>query len=460
MEKDLILLVDDEADMLENCSRLLLSMGYLPRTASNGEEALKAIEEEIPALVLSDLKMPRMGGIELIQKVKERYPGLHVILFTAFGSIESAVEAIKEGAFDYLSKPFTADQLKHSIERALETLRLLRENRALKEQLSDNFKFDNILGKSKGIKDVIEMVKKIASTNSNILILGESGTGKELIARSIHVNSRRANKPFVPLDCAAVPETLIESELFGHEKGAFTDAHVSRDGIFEIANTGTLFLDEIGELGMDLQAKLLRVIQERNIRKIGGRKEIGLDIRIIAATNRDLKKAIEEKMFREELYFRLNVICITLPPLRERIEDIPELSDYFLKKYFESNGIPVKPVSKEAMEGLKAYHWPGNIRELQNCLERAASLAEGVAMNPEDFPEAIPKKSGVPSHDFDLWGMKYKEAKKQYLGIFDRRYMDNLLKQCGGNITRAAEASGVPRMTIYRILKRIHGTDL
>lgn len=454
MEKDQILLVDDEVDMLENCSRLLRSMGYPSLTASNGEEALRIIEEEIPTLVLSDLKMPKMGGIEFIRKVRERYPDLNVILFTAFGSIESAVEAIKEGAFDYLPKPFTADQLKHSIERALETARLLRENRALKEQLSDNFKFDNILGTSEGIKNVIEIVKKIAPTNSNVLILGESGTGKELIARSIHANSRRANSPFVPLDCASIPENLIESELFGHEKGAFTGAHIARDGIFEIANTGTLFLDEIGELGIDLQSRLLRVIQERRIRKIGGRKEIDLDIRIISATNRELRKAIEEKLFREELYFRLNVISITLPPLRERLEDIPELCEFFLKKHFESDEMPVKPISKEAMERLKTYSWPGNIRELQNCLERAASLSEGSAIVSDDFPEVISKKPKAP--DLDLWSMKYKEAKKQYLEVFEKQYMDNLLKQHGGNITRVAEASGVPRMTIYRLLRKIN----
>lgn len=457
MKKDRILLVDDEEDMLENCARLLRAMGYSPVTAPNGEEALRIIEEETPALALSDLKMPGMGGIEFLHQVKKRHPDLAVIIFTAFGSIESAVEAIREGAFDYLPKPFTSDQLKHSIDRALKTLELARENRALKKQLSDNFCFGNIIGRSQGIKNVIETIKKIAGTHSNVLILGESGTGKELIAHSIHANSRRLGRPFVPLDCAALPETLIESELFGHEKGSFTGAHISREGIFETANTGTLFLDEIAELGMDLQSKLLRVLQERKIRKVGGRKEIDLDIRIISATNRDLRKCIEEKKFREELYFRLNVISITLPPLRERAEDIPLLCDSILKKYADSHGLPVLAVSREAMDRLKAYSWPGNIRELQNCLERAASFAAGNGIGAEDLPENISGGSGAPAaaRPLEFDELNYHEAKKRYLDVFDKGYMENLLKKSGGNITRASEISGIPRMTIYRIMKKI-----
>ncbi len=447
MNQDLILLVDDEADMLENCSRLLRSMDYSPLTASNGKEALQRIEEESPVLVLSDMKMPKMGGIELINQVKDRWPGLPVILFTAFGSIESAVEAIKEGAFDYLPKPFTADQLRHSIQRALEAVRLARENRALKDQLHGQFKFDNIIGKSKGIRKVIGTIKKIASNNSNVLIFGESGSGKELIARSVHANSRRSNKPFVPLDCAALPESLMEAELFGHEKGSFTGAHASREGIFETANTGTLFLDEIGELGMELQVKLLRVLQERRIRKVGGRKEIAVDVRVITATNMNLKEAIKERKFREELYYRLNVISIEIPPLRERIEDIPLLCDSFLKGFFESNELPFKPISKRAMERLKAYHWPGNIRELQNCLERAASLAEGESIGPEDLSESISQP--------DWMELEYSEAKKNCLESFQKKYMENLLKRCDGKMSRASELSGMPRMTVYRIMKKI-----
>lgn len=456
MAKDRILLVDDEEDMLENCARLLRAMGYSPVTAPNGEEGLKIIEEEAPALVLSDLKMPGMGGIEFLHQVKKRYPDLAVIIFTAFGSIESAVEAIKEGAFDYLPKPFTSDQLKHSVERALKTMELARENLVLKRQLSENFRFENIIGRSQGIKNVIETIKKIAGTHSNVLILGESGTGKELVARSIHANSRRLGKPFVPLDCAALPEALIESELFGHEKGAFTGAHISREGIFETANTGTLFLDEIAELGMDLQSKLLRVLQERKIRKVGGRKEIDLDIRIISATNRDLRKGIEEKWFREELYFRLNVISVTLPPLRERLEDIPLLCEFFMKEYSASNDSPVLGISREAMDLLKSYPWPGNIRELQNCLERAASFAEGQGIGAGDLPENISGSPDMVVPPFEFGGMNYREAKKKYMEVFERGYMENLLNKSEGSITRASEISGIPRMTIYRIMKKVN----
>lgn len=456
MEKDRILLVDDEEDMLENCARLLRAMGYSPVTAPNGEEGLKIIEEEAPALVLSDLKMPGMGGIEFLHQVKKRYPDLAVIIFTAFGSIESAVEAIKEGAFDYLPKPFTSDQLKHSVERALKTMELARENLVLKRQLSENFRFENIIGQSQGIKNVIETIKKIAGTHSNVLILGESGTGKELVARSIHANSRRLGKPFVPLDCAALPEALIESELFGHEKGAFTGAHISREGIFETANTGTLFLDEIAELGMDLQSKLLRVLQERKIRKVGGRKEIDIDIRIISATNRDLRKGIEEKWFREELYFRLNVISVTLPPLRERLEDIPLLCEFFMKEYSASNDSPVLGLSREAMDLLKSYPWPGNIRELQNCLERAASFAEGQGIGAGDLPENISGSPDMVVPPFEFGGMNYREAKKKYMEVFERGYMENLLNKSEGSITRASEISGIPRMTIYRIMKKVN----
>ena len=456
MSKDLILLVDDEADMLENCSRLLRGMGYASLAASNGEEALKALEEKAPSLVLSDLAMPCMGGIELLRHVKERWPEIPVILFTAFGSIESAVEAIRGGAFDYLPKPFTADQLRHSIDRALEIVRLARENRRLKEQLGDPVRFKNMIGAGKAMGKVMDIIRKISVTNSNILIRGESGTGKELAARSIHLGSHRAGHPFVPLDCAAIPESLMESELFGYEKGSFTGAHGDREGILESADKGTLFLDEVGELGMDLQVKLLRVLQERKVRRIGGRKEVDIDIRLISATNRDLEKAIGDRTFREDLYYRLNVISITLPPLRDRVEDIPALCEHFLRNLSGSEGLPVKSVSKAAMERLMAYPWPGNVRELQNYLERAACLCEGNVIGVEDFSDTISRKHGAEDFYQGLLSMDFKEAKKKYMAVFEKEYIENLLQRHGGNITRASEASGIPRMTIYRVLKKIN----
>jgi len=277
---------------------------------------MKIVREELPDLIITDLKMPGKNGLELLKEIKGENPSGIVILFTAFATIESAVEAVKTGAFDYLQKPFTADQLKITVERALTQKRLTEENKNLKEQLHEHFKFDNIIGQSQKIKDVLHMVRKVSKTESNILLLGESGTGKELIARSIHANSERAGMPFIPVDCASLPENLLESELFGHEKGSFTGAHTSRQGMFETANGGTLFLDEIGELTPNLQAKLLRVLQERQVRRVGGRNLIDIDIRVISATNKDLEGAIKEKEFREDLFFRLNVISITLPPLR------------------------------------------------------------------------------------------------------------------------------------------------
>jgi len=277
---------------------------------------MKIVREELPDLIITDLKMPGKNGLELLKEIKGENPSGIVILFTAFATIESAVEAVKTGAFDYLQKPFTADQLKITVERALTQKRLTEENKNLKEQLHEHFKFDNIIGQSQKIKDVLNMVRKVSKTESNILLLGESGTGKELIARSIHANSERAGMPFIPVDCASLPENLLESELFGHEKGSFTGAHTSRQGMFETANGGTLFLDEIGELTPNLQAKLLRVLQERQVRRVGGRNLIDIDIRVISATNKDLEGAIKEKEFREDLFFRLNVISITLPPLR------------------------------------------------------------------------------------------------------------------------------------------------
>jgi len=478
---DTILIIDDEIDMLENCSRILKNLGCQCITASNGEEAIKIVREKLPDLIITDLKMPGKNGLELLREIKGENPDGIVVLFTAFATIESAVDAVKSGAFDYLQKPFTADQLKITVERALTQKRLTEENKNLKEQLHDHFKFDNIIGQSQKIKDVLDMVRRVSKTESNILLLGESGTGKELVARCIHANSERAGMPFVPVDCASLPENLLESELFGHEKGSFTGAHISRQGMFESASGGTLFLDEIGELTPNLQAKLLRVLQERQVRRVGGRNLIDIDIRVISATNKDLGQAIQKKEFREDLFFRLNVISITLPPLRERIDDIPLLCNFFIKDAPVANKKQIKEVSQGAIERLKKYNWPGNVRELQNVIERAVSLSDGGSITVDDLPDNIrqppqspfikgelkPPQSPFVKGDNPLTpplekggmggfekGISFKDAKKEWLSSFEKEYLVELLRRNNNNITKASEEANIPRMTIYRLIKK------
>ena len=450
-----ILIIDDEIDMLENCSRILKNLGCECITASNGEEAIKIVREKLPDLIITDLKMPGKSGLELLKEIKGENPSSIVILFTAFATIESAVEAVKCGAFDYLQKPFTADQLKIAVERALTQKRLTEENKNLKEQLHEHFKFDNIIGQSQKIKDVLDMVRKVSKTDSNILILGESGTGKELIARCIHANSERVGMPFVPVDCASLPENLLESELFGHEKGSFTGAHISRQGMFETAKGGTLFLDEIGELTPNLQAKLLRVLQERQVRRVGGRKLIDIDIRVISATNKDLGQAIQKKEFREDLFFRLNVISITLPLLRERVDDIPLLCNFFIKNDPVADKKQIKEISDETIEKLKKYNWPGNIRELQNVIERAVSLSDGGIITVKDLPDNIVVRGFSLAEKANLKvRTTFKDAKKEWLSSFEKEYLVELLRRNNNNITKASEEAGIPRMTIYRMIKK------
>jgi len=453
-----ILVIDDEEDMLENCSRILRRIGYEPLTEKDPVRAVEAIERERPDLVLTDLRMPEMDGIEILRATKQIDPEIPVILFTAYATIETAVEAIKEGAFDYIPKPFSADQLQVSIERALQQKRLLEENRRLKEQVASTYSFENIVGKSLPMLQVFELIKKVAKSEANVLILGESGTGKELVARSIHANSRRAERAFIPVDCASLPETLLESELFGHEKGAFTGAVSSRPGLFEFANGGTIFLDEVGDLGMNLQAKLLRVLQERQIRRVGGNRFIDVDVRVISATNRDLQAAVSRGEFREDLYYRLNVISIPLPPLRERKGDIPLLAQHYLKKYSAASGKEIKGITPRAMELLEAYSWPGNVRELQNVIERAVVLAEGEHITPADLPEYLKGKGhAIPLEPLE--NLPLKEAKERQVKLFEREYLVHLLERHHGNISQAARAAGVDRKTIHRLLKR-HGLSV
>ncbi len=450
--KTKVLCVDDEAPMLEGCERLLRSLGYDCITTTDSARAVELIRSESPDIVLTDLKMPGLDGIALLEAAKEIDPDVTVIVLTAYASVSSAVEAMRKGAFDYIPKPFSADELEVALEKATRYRELLDENKRLRLQLNETLAFGNIIGNSAAMHKVFETIRKVAPSEANVLIMGESGTGKELIARSIHANSPRFNQSFVPVDCASLPETLLESELFGHEKGAFTGAHAERPGLFEFANGGAVFLDEMGELAFNIQAKLLRVLQEHKVRRLGGRREIDIDIRIISASNRDLDAAVANKEFRDDLFYRLNVVSIKLPPLRERSGDVPLLVGHFLQEFGKSMIRPVTRISPEAMGCLESYQWPGNVRELQNVIERALSMCESDMISPCDLPDHLCRTDELPPAD--PGSLPLREARRRWLEPLEKEYLENLLHRHGGNISEAARAAEIDRQTIYRMLKK------
>lgn len=390
--------------MRDVLSIMLKRAGYNVTVAADGEEAITQIEKELFDLVITDLKMPKVGGLDVLKAVKEASPDSVVLIVTAYASAESAVEAMKLGAYDYLTKPFQVDEVQLIIRNALERRRLSTENVLLKREIASQDSLVNIIGQSEAIKKVFEVVRKVADTKSNVLICGESGTGKELIARAIHSSSSRARMPFVSVNCSALPEPLLESELFGHMKGAFTGAISNKAGLFEMANGGTIFLDEIGETTPPTQVKLLRVIQDREFRRVGGTRDVKVDVRIIAATNRDLDKAVADGTFREDLYYRLDVIPIHLPPLRRRTEDIPMLVQHFLEQFSQASGKPVASLTPEAMQLLSAHEWRGNVRELENLIERVVAFAEGTLITEEHIARWLtrPASHAKPAFQNDL----------------------------------------------------------
>jgi DNA-binding NtrC family response regulator len=452
--------VDDEPDMVENCARILRRGGYEVLTTTDPRQGLAMLESERPDLLLTDLKMPEVDGMELLRRARELDPALPVIMITAFATIESAVAAVREGAFDYLPKTFSVDQLQMAVDRALRHRGLQHENRNLKNQLTQVYGFENIVGRSPAMARVFELVRKAARSEANILVLGESGTGKELIARAIHANSPRVANPFVPVDCASMPEQLLESELFGHEKGAFTGAVRTKPGLLEVAHGGTLFLDEIAELPVALQVKLLRALQERQIRRVGGTSLVDVDVRLVSATNRDLREATARGQFREELYYRVNVIAVQLPPLRERAGDVRLLVHAFLKRY--GNG-RIDEMEAEAMAALERYRWPGNVRELQNVVERACALAEGERISSGDLPEYVlggeaavrapdPVTAvAMPEARADL---TLGEAKERWMAVLEASYLRQVLARHDGNISAAAKAAGIDRKTFHRLINK------
>jgi len=459
-----VMVVDDEPDMVENYARILRRAGYQCLTATDPRRALAQLESERPDLLLTDLKMPGIDGMELLRRALEIDPGLPVILVTAFATIESAVEAIKQGAFDYLPKNFTVEQLRIAVERGLRHRQLHLENLNLREQLQGTFGFENIIGRSQAMARVFELVRKAARSEANILVIGESGTGKELVARAIHANSPRAVQAFVPVDCASLPEHLLESELFGHEKGAFTGAVKSKRGLMEIADHGTLFLDEIAEMPVALQVKLLRALQERQLRRVGGTSLIDVDVRVVSATNRDLREAVAKGQFREELYYRVDVIEIHLPPLRERAGDVRLLAHAFLKRY---GGERIRGFEEGAVETLEAYLWPGNVRELQNVVERACALADGDVVARRDLPEHVLERATGPRAAVAVspgaaaalplqpgGELPLKEAKEKWMQVLEASYLSDLLDKHGGNISAAAKAAGIDRKTFHRLINK------
>ncbi len=441
-----LLIVDDDPVTLDLLKEVLTKEGYEVRTALSGEEAISLAERNLFDIVITDVRMGIKDGMEVLREFKKNSPETTVIMITAFGSIDTAIEAIREGAFDYISKPFKLEEIKLTVRRAFEQRRLIEENRLYRQELIEKYQFKNVIGRTPQMLYVYKTIAKVANTKSTVLLYGERGTGKELIARSIHYNSPRNGKPFIPVDCGSLVETLMESELFGHVKGAFTGAITSKKGLIEEADGGTLFMDEVSNLSLSTQAKLLRFLQEHEIKRVGGVDSIKVDVRIIAATNQPIEPLVKSGRFREDLFDRLNVVSINLPPLRERREDIPLLANYFLQKFSEENGKKISHISPEVIEILTKYSWPGNVRELEHTIERAVILARNPIILPEDLPKKIFE---------EIKGIEIKEPEKLLpLREMEKRYVLKVLKETGGNKKKASEILGIDRTTLYRILEK------
>ncbi len=436
-----LLVVDDDTAMREMLASLFRDRGYMVCEAASANEAIEQASDVPFDVILSDIRMQGRSGIEMIGELRELRPDTPVVLMTAFGSIDSAVESMRAGAFDYITKPFEPDAVLLTIERALERRALEEENRRLRRAVDRTSSLGDLIGESPAMREIFAMIRKVAHSSSNVLITGESGTGKEVVARTIHYHGTRAKQPFIPINCTAIPEGLLESELFGHVRGAFTGAHTSKQGLFEKANGGTLFLDEVGDMSLVLQGKLLRVLQDREVRPVGGTQVTKLDVRVLAATNRNLQSAIDTGDFREDLYYRLNVIPIHIPPLRERPEDVPPLANAFVAKHSGS----ARSISPEGLAHLSAFPWKGNARELENAVERALALSDALEIGSEDFllnPDAKPAQSTSLLHSAAISHIPLSEV--------EDRYIEEVMQITGGNKVQAAKILGVDRKTLYR----------
>jgi two-component system response regulator AtoC len=441
-----VLVVDDDEVTCNLLEEVLSKEGYAVDRALNGQEAIDKGEGEPYDVVLTDIKMAGLDGMAVLRAYRQKSPETIIIMMTAFGSIETAIRAIKEGAYDYVSKPFKLEEIKLTIHRALEQNRLLQENLFYRQELITKYKLENIVGRSPQMLQVYKTIARVADSRSTILITGESGTGKELVARAIHFNSQRAPKHFVAVDCGSLAETLLESELFGHVRGAFTGAIANKRGLFEEADGGTCFLDEVGDISLTMQAKLLRVLQEHEIKRVGGTETIKVDVRIVAATNKNLEQLVAEKKFREDLFYRLHVVSIHLPSLRERPEDIPLLADHFLRKYAADNEKPASQISQETLDLLSGYRWPGNVRELENVIERAVTLSHHSVILPEDLPRRL--RTQPPEA---ITGLLPSQIP---LSELEKRYIQKVLEETGGNKKKAADILGIDRRTLYRMAAR------
>jgi two-component system response regulator AtoC len=443
-----VLVVDDEENIRLTLGTLLRKQGYKVELAQSAEQALELFDGFGPDFVLADVKMPGMSGIEFCAEIKARSSQAVVIVMSAYGSVELALEAIRAGAYDYLAKPFKHDEVLFLLKKAEEHERLRRENWALRAEARKAYSFDNLLGKSPAMQQVFRTVEKVAAYRTTVLIQGESGSGKELVARAVHLHSPRADKPFVAINCGAIPESLMESELFGHKRGAFTDAHADKQGIFQEAHEGTLFLDEVGELPPKLQVKLLRVLQEGQVRPLGDTRDVEVDVRVIAATIRDLGKEVERGAFREDLFYRLNVLQISIPPLRERLEDIPLLVDHFVERNNARLGTEIRGVDPKALRLLLNHNWPGNVRELENLVERAVVLAEGDVIAPGDLPERLREPANPVAMVLSSGDLSVKKAVR----VIEENLIRRALEKTGGNRTAAAKLLEIShRALLYKV---------
>ena len=457
MQSAKILVVDDDAVARELLAEALKKEGYEVEAFASGEEAIARGRQGRVDLVLTDIRMGTVDGLAVLREFKRMNADTAIVVLTAFGSLEGAIEAIKQGAYDYLAKPFKKEEIKLVVQRCLDHCRLVRENARFREELKGKDDWSPLVGSSPAMLEVYKLVARVSEGKSTVLLQGESGTGKELIARAIHANSPRRGKAFVPVNCGALPDTLLESEMFGYEKGAFTGAVGTKTGLFEAANGGTLFLDEVGELGQALQVKLLRVMQDQEVRRVGGTTSMKVDVRIIAATNRDLEQQVKEGKFRDDLFYRLNVVRITLPSLKERHEDIPMLAHHFLQKWGAGATRTVRGFHPDTLALLKQYRWPGNVRELENAIERAVSLSHGPLLTPEDLPAAIRQADASAEHRADVQDAA--DEANLTLEEIDKRHLVRVLKETKGNKVKAAKILGIDRRTLYRMAERF-GLDL
>lgn len=449
-----LLIADDDVVSGQLFSEVLEGEGYRVDRVQSGAEALSYLRNACPDLLIVDVRMPGVDGLDVTRQVRREHPAVPVVVMTAFGSMDTAVEAIREGAFDFISKPINLDELKKTVRRALAQRELYRGTSDRQPEHDTSTRLGSVIGKSPSMVEVYKIVARAAPTKSTVLILGESGTGKELIARAIHEHSPQAGKSFVAVDCGALTETLLASELFGHVRGAFTGAVGDKKGVFEEADGGTCFLDEIGNINLDTQAKLLRVLQEHEVKRVGSQKAVAVDVRIIAATNKDLERLIQSGAFREDLYYRIKVITIRLPPLRERVEDIEPLTEYFLKRFSRESGKPVTAVSAGAMGLLRAYPWPGNIRELENVIERSVVLSNQPVLTPEDLPLEIREGINPSSLSRSLEHDPFLVLDDPSLDEVKKRYILRILSRSNGNVSRAARVLNIDRRSLYRMMVR------